>query len=281
MRQDFMIAKSIKYKTIKLLYMNRVKLLLLISILISLELFHIGYCKADVHEIRYGRSGHDQEMRMVRQTVIVKGDTLLIVSKTMHSNITDTIAVCKISKESDNFICLNSINYIDAVFQDSLKIYHPRITQDSTIIDFNFPNLDRPIKLTVQYRYRNNESTLSSKVMEESFSLDQNNKEFRFSSDRDIAWFWTYITPNSFVADNVGGGYYGLVYYPSTISLAIDLFNNDLYIELPSIGKKLFNKWYMYYDYARLTDSVFEWHNMKFNRIVDDEDLPAGIDINI
>lgn len=48
-------------------------------------------------------------------------------------------------------------------------------------------------------------------------------------------------------------------------------FDNNLYLELPSVSEKLFNWWYMYYDYALLTDAMFEWHDMKVTRIIHDD----------
>ena len=226
--------------------------------------------RGSVSELRYWRNGYDRGLINVTQTAIIRNDTLWIVNKYENNDI-DTIATCEINKRYDNFICLSSIGYYDAVFKDSLKVYHPRPIQDSTIIDINFPKLEDSITLTVEYRYNDKSHRLPPQIAQEEFYLDHRNRRCRLSKNLNIEHFWLYIKPNLYFPDNLHGGYYGLLIYPSSISPAIDLFGQNLYIELPRVSSKLFNGWYMYHDYALLTDALFEWHDMKFTRVIHDD----------
>lgn len=185
----------------------------------------------------------------------ISGDTLLINSWDVDLN---PLAVCVCNKKGNSFLEINSISLpiISALKDWSIKYSkQPAETKvNHAIIEFILPNAVGELDIEVFCGNQNYKSICKDGkcIVDLDRNVDFATNAFHFS-----------IAPKDYSASNFVGQYFGVLYlfYPFDIEFETD---DIIIIDIPSITKYFFEKYFIEGEYIHIIDKGLEWRGNIF-----------------
>lgn len=188
----------------------------------------------------------------------IKNDTLKFYSSSsIKGEQSFPLAICQITKVSDTFFEINSIEGpMQSAFKNILIIEEVSGNKTLAEILFKVPNTTMPIKFNVYC------GTISYSGITEkgtcTIVLNRNRinspKSFRFT-----------FQPMYYTESNPAGQYFGVLYYEYPYKVDLNT-EKSIIINLPDVTDKLFNQYYLLGEYIQVTPNGIKWRGEYYKK---------------
>ena len=188
----------------------------------------------------------------------IKNDTLKFYSSSsIEGEQSFPLAICQITKVSDTFFEINSIEGpMQKAFKNILIIEEVSGNKTLAEILFKVPNTTMPIKFNVYC------GTISYSGITEkgtcTIVLNRNRinspKSFRFTFQQ-----------CNYTESNPAGQYFGVLYYEYPYKVDLNT-EKSIIINLPDVTDKLFNQYYLLGEYIQVTPNGIKWRGEYYKK---------------